>query len=220
MRKAVLLVVVFLSACAVQSAKVPPQVSTIPKATCSKTDAAELVRLQPVPGALYRDRDDAAHIRVKIESDAQLDALILRTEGPSVNDKIAATNYSALAYQFALRGDCERMENYYQRALASNGDPARVAWSQGWSEFATTDYVGAVNIWSKSVPQPNGRPFWLPYSLAVAFQGAGEHELALDWWRAAVASNPALATKEGALKYFGYWRENEKTLLRQLFEQS
>ncbi len=220
MHKIVLLVVVLLSACAVRPAKAPPADSSVSKATCSKTDAAQIVRLQPVPGALYREPDEAAHIRVKIENDAQLDALILRVEKPSVNAKIGATNNAALAYQFALRGDCERLESYYQRALATYGDPAHVAWSQGWSKFAVADYVGAVNIWSKSVPQPNGRPFWLAYSLAVAFQGAGERELAQEWWRAAVASNPVLATKEGALKYFYYWRANEKALLSQLFDPS
>jgi len=104
--------------------------------------------------------------------------------------------------------------------VATKGDPAHVAWSQGWSKIAVADYVGAANIWVKGVAQPNGRPFWLAYSLAIAFQGAGEHELALAWWRAAVGSNPTLANEAAALKYFDDWHENEKALLRQLFEQS
>lgn len=215
------LVLVFLGGCATQPASVPEQASTQPKAVCSQAAASELVRLRPAPGALYRDPDDAAQIRVKIESDSQLNAVSTSMDKLNLNvsAKILATNYSALAYTYALRGDCRSAQDYNQRALATNGDPMHVAWSYGWSKIALADYVGAVNVWTKSVPQPGGKPFWLAYSLAVAFEGAGEHELAQAWWRAAVASNPELATKAGALKFFDHWRANEKALLLQLLEQ-
>jgi len=222
-RKLMLFFLIFISACAIQPELVTDQSSAPPKATCSKTAAAELIRLQPVSGTLYRDSDEAAKVRVTIVSEKQLSDLVRLMDKPTIsasNARVMATRYSVLAYQFALQGDCLKLEDYYQRALATNGDPSHAAWSNGWSKIAVLDYVGAVNVWAKSVPQPNGKPFWLAYSLAVAFQGAGEHELARAWWRAAVISNPALATKQDALRYFDHWRENEKTLLRQLIEQS
>lgn len=96
---------------------------------------------------------------------------------------------------------------------------ATVYWSAGWTLLNLGNASAALAVWQRAEDLHGGRPFWVPYSKAVALMGQGETEAALAWWSVAQSSlAPHLDTSAQALRHFKYWRPKERELLAALLD--
>lgn len=183
--------------------------------TLQTTVAAEL----PRPDAsAYADSDAQARVRVaQLEDDRRFDAL----RRIAMRGQAGADGLVALGYAYALRG--EEADARATLALAreyagERGSLLRhVLWSSGWTYLNLGDYASAANAWQESAQLHGGRPFWLPYSMAVLAELDGQRALAIEWYEAATRSQPRWAHAEGVAQATHFWQPKETAALDRLF---
>lgn len=151
--------------------------------------AAEL--RHPEPGT-YVDADHQARERVaQLEDQARFDAL----RRHALRGQLRADGLAALGYAYALRGEAEDARAMLALAREYAGQRRdllrHVLWSSGWAHLNLGDYDAAAEAWQASAELHGGRPFWLPYSMAVLAELRGERELAIQWYDAAARSQSA-----------------------------
>lgn len=169
--------------------------------------------------ALYRDKDPAAlgyHARSGQKN--QLRNAVRRTL------KKDPQNVAALAqraYWHAESGNIEAARRDYEAATAASTDNpanrARVHWSRGWSRYGQGDVAGAIDDWHQAEKLHGGKPFWVPYTYAVAYWTLGDRDRALAWYDVAVASNASWGDEAAMKKRSSHWEDGEKEKLHALF---
>ena len=166
------------------------------------------------PAASYRDRDDAARIRLAgIVDPASRD--------PYAQRLVTIARAVTRGHQSANFGQLEGAARDYGLAftLAEN-DPfalRHVRWSYGWSLLALGEPRAALAQWQAARELHGGAPFWYAYTVAVGLWAAGDHALALDYYEQAVRSSPAWGTIRGQRQLTAHWRRHEKEAAGELF---
>lgn len=177
--------------------------------------------IAPAPAAdgLYRDPDPMAVApqRMKMESPATLE-LIEATIIALPEDPRPLMQYG-FAEAVAGNGDAARTAYEDALGLASTPELERhVRWSYGWAMSLVGDHAGAMGQWQQAAELHGGRPFWLPYSMALVVWRAGDPELALSWYQRAVDGFPERwGTAEGVAHYTRYWRPVQQETIREVF---
>lgn len=114
----------------------------------------------------------------------------------------------------AVAGNAGGARTAYDDALGLAQTPElerHVRWSYGWALTLVDDNAGAISQWQRAAELHGGRPFWLPYSMALALWRSGHHEEALAWYQRAVDAAPQWwATPEGVAKYTRFWRPRQQ----------
>lgn len=126
------------------------------------------------------------------------------------------------AYLLDRAGDHERARRDYAAALDAavpNGlEHRHILWSRGWSRYDMGDVAGALDDWRESVRLHGGRPFWAPYTLALAYWTLDDRAQALAWYAAAVDSNAQWGAEAGMEDRTRQWRPEQRERMRALFE--
>lgn len=177
--------------------------------------AAEL--RHPEPGA-YVDADHQARVRVgQLEDQARFEAL----RRHALRGQLRADGLAALGYAYALRGEAEDARAMLALAREYAGQRSallrHVLWSSGWAHLNLGDYEAAAEAWQASADLHGGRPFWLPYSMAVLAELRGERELAIQWYDAAARSQLRWSHAEGVARATYFWQRKESAAIDRVF---
>jgi tetratricopeptide (TPR) repeat protein len=179
-------------------------------------DAAAL----PVPQESYGEVDPAA-VRPKAIDPTDAGARkmleqILQYDPENVSARIQNANLM-IARGLRARG---LGEYEYVRRVAQK-DPKllrQVVWNYGWALFATGDARRAVAEWMEAERLHGGHPQWVPTTYAIGLWVAGDRELAVQFYRAAVNSNPRRWGEERGLgEATRQWNANEKVAIEAVY---
>lgn len=133
-----------------------------------------------------------------------------------------AVALSHRAYLFVRAGNFDLARRDFERALevSNYGDPKyrHVLWAYGWALYDMQDDEGALSRWQLNEKMHGGKPFWLPYTYALAYWTLRDRETALAWFSTAVRSEPTLATAEGLRERMKVWRPEQKNEMQALFD--
>lgn len=115
----------------------------------------------------------------------------------------------------------ELAEADFARAMVVTADDplARraVLWSQGWALFNAGRNERALAAWAESERLHGGRPYWVPYSRALAEWRLGRQQAAVATWQQAVDGVPELGTKDGLLRRTAFWPRHQIETAKQVF---
>lgn len=133
-----------------------------------------------------------------------------------------ATALAQRAYLFMEGGDLARARRDFDTALAAaepgSAQAANVLWSRGWASYDMGDYPATFSDWQSAIALHGGRPFWAAYSLALLYWSAGQPELAIDWYSAAVDADRAWSDEEGMADKTKKWSPSQRERMTALFE--
>jgi Tfp pilus assembly protein PilF len=180
------------------------------------TPATAATTVVPPPDAVYADDDPAAiAIRAQPGGRADLRRRLDAAIRARPDDVLALTHRANFHYAGGHGAEGQRD---YERAFAltaPGGEAQRhVLWSWGWALFNAGDADQALQKWRASAVQAApARPFWVPYTYALAHWKLGQPDMAVAWFDAAVRSNPSWGTAEGRAARTAKWRHAEKAML-------
>ncbi|MFN7520419.1 MAG: tetratricopeptide repeat protein [Lysobacteraceae bacterium] len=124
-------------------------------------------------------------------------------------------------FQRHAMGQHDLAEVDYARALAAAGDNLllrrRVLWSHGWALLNAGSNERALEAWAEAERLHGGRPFWAPYSRALAEWRLGRRDAAVASWQQAVEGLPVLGTEAGLLGRTAYWPGEQFETVRAVF---
>jgi tetratricopeptide (TPR) repeat protein len=125
------------------------------------------------------------------------------------------------AYIRAQRGELDASEADFARALQVAGSDAllrrHVLWSQGWARFDTGRDEAALQAWKEAADLHGGRPFWWPYTAALAEWRLGRRADALALYDQAVAGMPQYGTERGFAERTAHWPESQFAVASAVF---
>ena len=128
---------------------------------------------------------------------------------------------AARGFIFAQRGEIDRAEADYSRAFALVGDDVlarrHVLWSQGWARFEAGDDEGALRAWREAAALHGGRPYWLPYSAALAEWRLGRRDVAVALFDVAVGGMPEWGTETGLARRTQAWPSQQVEIAQAIF---
>ena len=206
--------------CVIASAQAQtPDPGTAPTVPAAATGAPADAGLRPLAGVAYADPDEAARA-------AHAPPGMNGRMRESLNRTIRHNprNLAALiqrAYLFHASGDLEEGDRDFLRALELGKDEPlvqrRALWSLGWSALNRDRAPEAIEYWRLSIALHGGRPFWQPYTLALAYWQLGDRETALAWYDAAAFSDADWRTADGVASRGTHWRDEERAAVAALF---
>ena len=97
-------------------------------------------------------------------------------------------------FHLVARGLNRRAEQEFEYAIRISADGSlnrrHAHWGYGWGLFRMGEYRRAVDQWMEAERLHGGQPSWAPWTYAIGLWMAGDRELALTFWNAAVRSDP------------------------------
>ncbi len=179
------------------------------------------VLLSPLAFAeeVYRDRDPMAVAQQ--HADVSSPEWLARVEkGMQQRDK-SPWPHVQYGYSESLAGRAESARESYTLALQLAAEPVQerhVRWSYGWGLFNLGQSQAALEQWQWAADLHGGRPFWLPYTLAVGHWQAGNEARALHWYDVAARSFPLRwGSAEGVARMTAGWKAAEREAVDALF---
>ena len=120
------------------------------------------------------------------------------------------------------RGVRQRGLDEYAYALRLAGTDEKklrtVYWNYGWALFHGGEARGAVTQWMQAERLHGGRPEWVPTTYAMGLWAAGEKDLALQFYRAAVRSFPRRwGVAAGLQEATRSWTAKQKLTIEQVY---
>lgn len=148
----------------------------------------------PKPQEFYFDEDAATTreiVVVKGNNDATAARLLRLVERGDRNADQANAQLAHLAY---AAGRIDTGDTMYKRSLARSDGNNRLhntlEWNYGWDRYRNGDIAGALGQWSASLPTRGINPAWAPPTLALALWKLDRKTEALQWYAAAVRTQP------------------------------
>jgi len=171
----------------------------------------------PKPAEFYFDDDSATRPVVAVKSADPMPRLLRAVE----RDPAAIAEAAQLAHIAAASGQADSAEGYYQRALrnldTSSGLWRPVMWNYAWDLYRSGRQDAALQRWSALVTARDSKAAWIPPTLALALWTAGRKDEAVQWYAAAVRSEPQLWASAGNLpRLLPDWRDDERATLAQV----
>ncbi|MFP7723340.1 tetratricopeptide repeat protein [Lysobacter sp. A3-1-A15] len=168
-------------------------VRTVVLTACLLLAGAAHAQTLPRPAEFYFDADASATQRLAATDktgDAAVQELLDRI-GRNARD-VAAT--AQLAHLAMAGGREDLGQELYRRALAQLDANDRnyrpVLWGYGWDLYRADDPAGALEQWTTLVASKGLSSTWMPHTLALALWSVGREEEAVQWYAAAVRSEP------------------------------
>ena len=173
----------------------------------------------PKPKEFYFDVDRAAIPVVAItgvEGEALVDQLVkARERGRKTTEATAQ-----LAHVAITDGRSDLGRQLYQQALASTQSGGQlwrsISWNYGWDLYRLGDSQTALQQWTPLVSAV-GAPSWVPPTFALALWKLGRKDEAVQWFGAAVRTEPLLWTD--ARNHAGLlpdWRQEDRDTLAEI----
>ncbi|MGH8108137.1 MAG: tetratricopeptide repeat protein [Arenimonas sp.] len=168
--------------------------------------------------ALYVDPDPAAYaINPAAE---KRDLFLVEVDQQIAKEPDNAYFIAVRAYQYCLDGEVSTCDEYYARALNSKSvspeDMRYVLWSKGWSMFILKRYRQAIADWKEAEHLHGGKPFWIAYTLSIAYWCAEDKEQALNYFELAVKSNKAWGDDDMRAELTSHWKPAEKKAMKEV----
>lgn len=173
-----------------------------------------------LPQGTYVDDDNAANYLAKPPGQG---ALFRRAINSAVqrNPK-NATALVHRAHLFVNAGDLKRARRDFDAAIviseAGSDMERHVLWSRGWAAYDLGEYEAALADWQRAVSLHGGRPKWAPYSFALVYWSAGQHDVAVTWYQAAVDSNAEWGNEAGFAVRTKHWKPQQREVMRTVFD--
>jgi Tfp pilus assembly protein PilF len=168
---------------------------------------------------VYRDSDPMAMALQHVDVSSP-EWLAQVEKGMQQRDK-SPWPHVQFGYSESLAGHAASARESYRLALDLAADPIQqrhVRWSYGWGLFNLGQSEAALEQWRQAAELHGGRPFWLPYTLAVGYWQSGEEDQALHWYTAAARSFPQRWGKaEGLARATAGWKAAEREAVDALF---
>lgn len=102
------------------------------------------------------------------------------------------------------RGMRQRGLDEYAYALRLAGTDQKklrtVHWNYGWALYRVGEARGAISQWMEAEKLHGGRPTWAPTTYAIGLWKAEQRELAVQFYKSAVRSNPRRWGEASGLK--------------------
>jgi tetratricopeptide (TPR) repeat protein len=184
--------------------------------------AAGLVMAAPRGVAPYGDPDVAAR---PFATGNPLDARQLAVLDVRIADQPSDVAARSLrGWLLAHRGERARALADLDAAIEAAAGDARVLrqvlWSAGWAAIALGDGALANDYWDRNLELVDARPFWVPYSRAVAYALLDDLDAAVQWYDLAAGVQPQrFATREGLTQTTRHWQPAERRLIDRVFAQ-
>lgn len=156
-------------------------------------------------------------IAVKETGDAAVQRLLKKIE----REPYAKAEHAQLAHLAMAAGREDVGREYYTRALArlDRNDVLwrAVMWNYGWDLFRAGDAQGALAQWSTLQSARGFTASWMPPTNALALWTLGRKEEAVQWYAAAVRTEPAQwRTPDGFARLLPDWTQEERDTLAQV----
>jgi tetratricopeptide (TPR) repeat protein len=175
----------------------------------------------PKPAEFYFDADASAQrpvVAVRETGDEAIERLLKIIK----RNPRAAAERAQLA-QIAMDGGRPELgRELYEAALGqldSNSSWWRaVRWNYGWGLYRSGAYADALAQWATLVSSTRATTAsWMPPTFALVLWQLGRHEEALQWYAAAVRSEPQQwRTSEQFATLLPDWRDEERATLEQV----
>lgn len=171
----------------------------------------------PRPAEFYFDNDSAARPVIAVKSADPLPRLLRTIE----RDPAAVAEAAQLAHIAATDGQAESAEAYYQRALhgldTTSGLWRPVTWNYAWDLYRSGQHEAALQRWTALVASRDSRAAWIPPTLALALWTVGRKDEAVQWYAAAVRTEPQLGVGAANLpRLLPDWLDDERAILAQV----
>lgn len=174
----------------------------------------------PKPAEFYFEDDPTTMrpvIAVRETGDAAVQKLLKAIE----RDPRAKEEHAQLAHLAMEGGRPELGMELYNRALAripSTDSLWRpVVWNCGWDLYRSGDAPGALAQWQQLVVARRSAASWVPPTLALALWSAGRKEEAVQWYAAAVRTEPQLWRDPANFpRLLPDWRDSERATLAEV----
>lgn len=171
----------------------------------------------PRPAEFYFDADAGALrpvVAVRETGDAAIQKLLRAIE----RDPRAKAEHAQLAH-LAMEGGREDVgREMYARALAriDRNDVMwrAVMWTYGWDLLRAGDVDGALAQWRVLQASRSVNAAWMPPTFALALWRAGQRDEAVQWYAAAVRTEPQQWARTGDFaRLLPDWRDDERATL-------
>jgi tetratricopeptide (TPR) repeat protein len=188
-------------------------------ALCGNLHAQDAAEYQP-PADAYTQDDPAARFTVKVDPGNQRarETLeqILEYDGRNV---MARVQHGHMLVDRGMRQRALAEFEYAIRVADADSVDLRVArWNFGWALLRTGDPRAAMAQWRLVESAHGGRPAWLPAQFAAALWIAGDREYAVDYYAAAVRSNPSRWGERGGMESVtSEWEPNERLAIEAVY---
>lgn len=130
----------------------------------------------------------------------------------------ATTQLAGIAY---AENRVELGEKLYQEALGAVSDNSLQArgirWNLGWSLYRHGDAEAALQQWGAAAQAARGNVAWVPPTLALALWTLGRRDEAVQWYAAAVRTEPQLWNDPARLaQLLPAWKDEERARLAEV----
>lgn len=173
-------------------------------------------RSLPAPAEFYFDEDRAAQRELDNQR-GEGDALISRLLRSIERDPRAWGAMARLGDIAIASGRLETGRDLYARAIAGAGDrhglSRSIRWHYGWALYRAGEAEAALAQWA-ALADGNIRGQWLPPTLALVLWRLERKQEAIQWYAAAVRTEPELWTSPADLSaLLPQWRAEEHAML-------
>lgn len=181
--------------------------------------AAWAAPAMPAPQEFYFDSDAAAApvVVVQGEGDALVAQLLKQRER---GRKVLEATVQLASVAIGL-GRTELGQKLYGEALAEA--PAHTAagrsvrWNYGWDLMRQGQPLAALEQWNSATTSMRSNAAWVPPTYALAFWRAGQQQQAVQWYAAAVRTEPGQwSDSSHYAQLLPLWRDDERATLAEV----
>src|SRR5690606_2584990 len=108
----------------------------------------------------------------------------------------------------------------YARVLADLGNNSRMRqpllWNHGWDLYRAGDAAAALARWKEAGIDTYNNPSWVPPTLALGLWALDRREEAVQWYAAAVRTEPTRWRDPANLPALPDWREEDRAKLAEV----
>ena len=176
---------------------------------------------EPLPALqeFYFDADGAAAPMVVVQGEpADLVDQLMKHRERGRKQLEATVQLASVAF---VQKRPELGRSLYEQALgtaAATSTPGRsVRWNYGWDLFRLGETDAALAQWSAAQSGMRGNPSWAPPTMALALWTLGRKEEAVQWYAAAVRTEPQQWSSTGNFAtLLPDWRDSERSTLAEV----
>jgi len=173
----------------------------------------------PAPQEFYFDSDAAAAPMVVVQAEG--DALVAQLLKQRERGRRTVEATVQLASVAIAQGRTELGEQLYREALKDapvQGSLGRgVRWNYGWDLLRQGKAEAALEQWQAAAGGSLSKPAWLPPTYALALWRAGQKQEAVQWYAAAVRTEPAQWSDSSRYaQLLPLWRDDERASLAEV----
>lgn len=173
----------------------------------------------PAPQEFYFDSDAAAAPMVVVQTEG--DALVAQLLKQRERGRRTVEATVQLASVAIAQGRTELGEQLYREALKDapvQGSLGRgVRWNYGWDLLRQGKAEAALEQWQAAAGGSLSKPAWLPPTYALALWRAGQKQEAVQWYAAAVRTEPAQWSDSSRYaQLLPLWRDDERASLAEV----